>query len=294
MSDRDYAKELSDAAKDTEYLQQKANGANDDNKSERSINSIGEKSVGSSTASDRSKIALMLRKKRELMEERLDTPIKAFVRNANTFTLFFFLLMAASASLSYTQIFMTDDALKNGGFSSLLSRTTLQRFGFHIRRLNFYTAINDTYYVKKIREDLYDDLKLWRTDVMKLYTSGPGTVMKTNVRIWDGEQYRVEKKSALDLSILIENAAQYVNQTANLFDNRAVGLKNPNVRFIFDNANYVTDFFTDVRKVEINNYIGGINFLRTALLACKISIAVLSFIFSLVMPYFSYHSFIAR
>ena len=109
LSDRDYAKELSEAAKDNEYIQNKVNGGEGDDKSEKSVNSIEQKSVGSSQASDRSKLALMLRKKREIMEERLDTPIRGFVRNANTFTLVFVLLMAASASLSYTQIYTTND-----------------------------------------------------------------------------------------------------------------------------------------------------------------------------------------
>ncbi len=45
------------------------------------------------------------------MEERLDTPIKGFIRNSNLFTLLFFLLMAASASLSYTLIYTTNDGM---------------------------------------------------------------------------------------------------------------------------------------------------------------------------------------
>ena len=109
LSDRDYAKELSDAAKDNEYLQNKVHGGEGDDKSEKSMNSIEQKSIGSSTASDRSKLALLLKKKRETMEERLDTPIRGFQRNENTFTLCFLLLLGASASLSYVQIFNTND-----------------------------------------------------------------------------------------------------------------------------------------------------------------------------------------
>jgi hypothetical protein len=118
LSDRDYAKELNETAKDNEYIKNKAGGGDGDDKSEKSVNSIDQKSVGSSAASDKSKVALMLKKKREVMEERLDTPIRAFVRNANTFTLFFFLLMAASATLSYTQIYVTNNG-KPDIFSSI-------------------------------------------------------------------------------------------------------------------------------------------------------------------------------
>ena len=160
--------------------------------------------------------------------------------------------------------------------------------------MNYYTWLNDTYYVKKIREDLYEDLRLWRTDVIKLYTSGPGTEMRTSVRTWDGEQYVVEKKSALDLSIMVENMMQYVNQTTDLFSNRSVALKHPYVRFMLDNTNSITNYFTAVRDREIKDYTDGITMLRSLLLASNLSIGILAFLFALVMPYFSYSSFIAR
>ena len=160
--------------------------------------------------------------------------------------------------------------------------------------MNYYTWQNDTSYLKKIKEDLYEDLRLWRTDIIKLYTSGPGTEMLTSVRVWDGEQYRVEKKTALDLSIMVENMIQFVNSTPTLFENRTVALKHPYIRFMFDNVNSITNYFTGVREREIREYETGINTLRTALLACKSSIGILTFIFSLIVPYFSYNSFIAR
>ncbi len=117
LSDRDYAKELNETAKDNEYLQKKANAGEGDDKSEKSVNSYDQKSVGSSANSDKSKLALMLKKKREMMEERLDSPIRGFVRNANIFTTFFFLLMAASATLSYTQIYITNEGSSSVYFS---------------------------------------------------------------------------------------------------------------------------------------------------------------------------------
>ncbi len=118
--------------------------------------------------------------------------------------------------------------------------------------------------------------------------------MLTSVRLWDGEQYTVTKKTGLELSIMIENMMPYINVTTTLFDNRTLALKHPNVRFIFDNANTITDYFTAVRKRELTEYIAGITVLRTTLLSCKSSIGILAFIFSLVIPYFSYSSFIAR
>jgi spore coat protein CotH len=115
LSDRDYAKELSETAKDNEYAAKKMNkdgGAVEaDNHSEVSYGSGDDKSQGSSAAADRAKAALLLKKKREAMEERLDAPIKSFMRNSNTFTFIFCLLMAASTSLSYIQIFQTDDSM---------------------------------------------------------------------------------------------------------------------------------------------------------------------------------------
>jgi hypothetical protein len=144
------------------------------------------------------------------------------------------------------------------------------------------------------RTDLYEDLQLWRTDVMKLYNSGPGTILQKSVVLWDGEDYSIKKMTAVDLTIIIESAVQYVNYTTTLFDNRAKALKNPNVRFILDNANKITDYFTVVRDKEISDYSDWINTLRTALLCCKSSIGILAFIFSLIVPYFSYNSFSAR
>ena len=109
IADRDYARELNEAAKDNEYVNagQSDNGSEGDRKS--FDNNLEQRSVGSSQASDKSKATLVLKKKREVMEERLDVPIKNFLRNANLFTLFFILLMAASAALSYSQIFFTND-----------------------------------------------------------------------------------------------------------------------------------------------------------------------------------------
>ncbi len=113
LADRDYAKELSDTAKDNEYVNKKKNKDGEvvgDNQSEVSYGSADDKSQGSSAAADKAKAALLLKKKREAMEEKLDAPIKAFMRNSNTFTFIFCLLMAASTSLSYVQIFQTDDS----------------------------------------------------------------------------------------------------------------------------------------------------------------------------------------
>jgi hypothetical protein len=144
------------------------------------------------------------------------------------------------------------------------------------------------------RADLFEDLQLWRTNITKLYTSGPGTNMVTSVRQYDGQDYSVRKMNAIEISTLVESAAQYVNYTTTLFDNQAKALKTPEVRFILDNVNYVTDYFTEVRDKEISDYIDWINLLRTALLCCKSSIGILAFIFSLLIPYFSYNSFKAR
>ena len=185
-------------------------------------------------------------------------------------------------------------ALKSKGFSSLLSRTTLHRFGLHVRRLNYYSYTNNTARLTKTREDLYEDLRLWRTDVMKLYNSGPGTYMSYSLRMWNGEEYLVEKHTGLEISIMLENAVQYVNQTTDLFKDQYKALKNPKVRFILDNVNGVANYFTRVRDVEIEEYVSFITTLRTALLSCKSTIGILAFIFSLIVPYFSYNSFLAR
>jgi hypothetical protein len=107
LADRDFAKELNETAKDNEFIKKKETG--DNGSDGQSLKSLDQKSVGSSQTSDRSKEAILMKKKREIMEERLDSPINGFLRNANIFTIFFFLLMAASASLSYTQIFKTND-----------------------------------------------------------------------------------------------------------------------------------------------------------------------------------------
>jgi hypothetical protein len=113
LADRDYAKELTENAKDLEHIQLRTEGnsKDDDNQSQKSIEKIEQMSVGSSNTSDRSRLLLIMRKKREVMEERLNAPIRDYIRNANVFTLIFVLLMAASASLSYTQIFKTNDGI---------------------------------------------------------------------------------------------------------------------------------------------------------------------------------------
>jgi hypothetical protein len=92
-------------------LNQKEDGNEEAHSEHHDEKRIETHSVGSSGTSDRSKAVLLLKKKREIMEERLDTPIKGFIRNSNLFTLLFFLLMAASASLSYTLIYTTNDGM---------------------------------------------------------------------------------------------------------------------------------------------------------------------------------------
>ena len=129
---------------------------------------------------------------------------------------------------------------------------------------------------------------------MKLYNSGPGSYMQNSLRLWNGEEYLVEKRTGLEISIMIENSIQYINHTSDLFKDQSKALKNPNVRFILDNVNSIANYLTLVRDVEIDDYRAFITLLRTALLCCKSSIAILAFLFSLVIPYFSYNSFLAR
>ena len=170
----------------------------------------------------------------------------------------------------------------------------MHRFGLHLRRLNYYSFTNNTARLTKTRLDLYEDLLLWRSDVMKLYNSGPGSYLKSSLRVWDGSEYKVEKHTGLEISAMIENAVQYVNYTTDLFKDQAKALKNPQVRLVLDNVNSIANYFTLVRDVEISDYISFITTLRSALLSCKSAIGILAFIFSLIMPYFSYNSFQAR
>jgi hypothetical protein len=238
---------------------------------------------------------MLLKKKREIMEERLDLPIKVFLRKANLFTLFFILLMAASAALSYTQIFKTNDALKSQGFVSLASRVSVQRLNLHIRKLSYFSNVNNPTKFSDTMKDLYTELNLWTSDVMQLYFSGPGTHMKVEIKEWDGADFKIKKVNALQASILVSTYAQVVNQTGTaMFANRTQALKHPAVRFIFDNANHLTDFYTSVRQVEMLSHYNFINILRTSLLSCKSAIAVLAFIFSIIVPIFSFTSFRRR
>ena len=291
LADRDYAKELSESAKDNEVVNKK------DPSKAAEIEGVENRSVASSSnASDnKNKEALLLKKKREMMEERLDAPIKGFLRNANLFTLFFILLMAASASLSYTQIFKTNDALQTQGFGALLSRTTLQRLNLHYRKLSYFTSTANGPKFTETMKDLYSELQLWNKDVMKLYFSGPGTTLNVDVKEWDGKHFTIKQMNALQASILISTYAQNVNETGvDLFKNRTAALLHPSVRFILDNSNNLMHFYTQIRDVEIQDHYIFINMLRTALLSCKSAIAILAFTFSLIIPYFSYNSFKER
>ena len=295
IADRDYARELSEAAKDNENLQEGGSENASESGEKAAANHIEARSVGSSNTSDQSKAVMVLKKKREIMEERLDMPIRNFLRNANLFTLFFILLMAASASLSFTQIYKTNDALQTLGFVKLASRTSLQRLHLHLRKLSYYKASNETAKFAKTAKDLSAELDVWRNDVKPLYVSGPGDRIKVIVREWNGKEYTITKFDALQVSVLVEQHIQVVNETVNtFFADRTAALLSPEVRFIFDNSANIMEYFTLVRGEEIQSHYDFIILLRTALLCCKSSIAILAFVFSLVIPTFSYQSFQAR
>jgi hypothetical protein len=101
--------------------------------------------------------------------------------------------------------------------------------------------------------------------------------------------------TGLQLSIIMEVNVQMVNYSAyKIFANVTKAQEDPHVRFLLDNTNPATDFFTTIRQKEISEHINWINILRTALLACKSSIGILAFIFSLIIPYFSFNSFKER
>jgi hypothetical protein len=296
LSDRDFARELNEAAKDNEQIAINNQGDNVSQSDGKSMDrGFDKSSVGSSNTSERAKAALMLKKKREMMEERLDSPIKGFLRNSNIFTLFFVLLMAAATSLSYLQIYLTNDALQNGGFSSLYSRFILQRLHLHFRKLTYYKGLNDTYKYNYVAKDLVYDLQKWRKEAKPLYMSGPGTLFKTAVKEWDGQMYHVSKMNAMELTVMVEQYSQRVNETVKtFFDNKTEAMLSPEVRFMFDNSVDIMDLFTRVRREEIRVYQDYIMLLRTMLVACVSSIGILAFIFSLLIPFFSYSSFKAR
>ena len=109
LADRDYAKELNENAKDIKYLKMKMESKSGADENESQGRSIDGGSTGSSANSEKTKQALLLKKKREVTEQRLDTPIKTFFRNSNLFTLFFALQMVAAPILSYWLIFVTND-----------------------------------------------------------------------------------------------------------------------------------------------------------------------------------------
>jgi hypothetical protein len=97
------------------------------------------------------------------------------------------------------------------------------------------------------------------------------------------------------VSTLIGNHIQYINETGfALFSDCAKALNNPRVRFILDNTDLVVDFYTAVRVKEIRDHTQTISTIRSAQLSVKSAIWILSFIFALIMPFFSYKSFEAR
>jgi hypothetical protein len=110
LADRDYAKELTENAKDIKYLKMKMDAkAGEDNDGSSSIGNGS--SAASSSTSSKSKESLILKKKREVTEQRLDAPIRTFFRNSNLFTLFFALQMVAAPILSFWLIFTTNDGM---------------------------------------------------------------------------------------------------------------------------------------------------------------------------------------
>lgn len=159
----------------------------------------------------------------------------------------------------------------------------------------YYAPRNDLANFNDAKRALSNDLELWRNEAIKLYTTGPGTSMQVNVKEWDGVEHRVLKKNGLEVSTLIGNHAQYINETGlPLFSNCANALKDPRVRFILDNTNTVADFYTVVRLKEIRDHTQNISTIRTSQLSVKSAIWILSFFCALVMPFFSYKSFKSR
>jgi hypothetical protein len=186
-------------------------------------------------------------------------------------------------------------ALQTKGFTSLASRTSLSRLHLILRKLSYFQATAQATKLTSAARELSAELTTWRTEVRPLYVSGPGTSMHTVVREWDNKHYSVTKMNALELSVLIEQHIQTVNQTAlTYFQNREQALNSPEVKFIFENSENIMHFFSQVRQAEIDGHHSFIILLRTALLCCKSSIGILAFIFSLIIPMFSYNSFQAR
>ena len=114
LADRDFAKDLNDTAIETEihndsYLAQSPSGAGDDD--EKKSLDLDQKSAGSSQTSNKSREAIIAKKKREMTEQRLDNPIRRFLTNSNFFTILFIMLIAASAALGYIQIYQTNDGI---------------------------------------------------------------------------------------------------------------------------------------------------------------------------------------
>lgn len=161
--------------------------------------------------------------------------------------------------------------------------------------MSFYSQRNETAKFSGVQTELGADLDIWRNEVVKMYTYGPGTELTVNVREWDGEEHLIKRMNGLELTIAFGNHIQYINETASvLFKNRNAALLNPHVRFILDNINTAFDYFTDVRRSEIRNHMSTISAVRTAQLSVKSAIWILSFVFSMIVPFFSYKSFEAR
>ena len=193
---------------------------------------------------------------------------------------------------------MTFLALVSKGFSTYYVRTYSNRFLLNIRRLGFYSDFNVTGNQAKFntsRAAINNELNLWRTNIVPLFTTGPGTRMTTDVYDWTGSDYAVKRINAFESTSMIENYGRGIYEnTFGIFSNKTAAYYTPNVRFFFDNIWTLFNFWTDVRDAQFIEHETSIGLLRAGFIACISAIGVFTVIFALVSPFFSLSSFRAR
>jgi hypothetical protein len=244
-SDREAAAAFTEAAESHEP-ESKYEETNNLYKKDFDLNVIGPiaPSVGSSTTS-LSKMAKLIKQRRELLLERLNAPYKSVIWNSSFVLIFYLGLTVAASVLGY--FILRDINLKLSYFSQNLPRAVSQWTILCTRKMFYYAGNADMANFNTTATQLKSQYEKWNSKVLPLFIDGKGSDYTTTINVWKGDHYIPKEVNAFEVTSLYRNAiANVMLQPYFFFQNSTTGLMDSDVR--------LRNFFTDIRMEEIQEY----------------------------------------
>jgi hypothetical protein len=290
-SDRETAATFSEAAEINEENVEDDDVVPNDNNREVGKITVGPTapSVGSSTTST-SKIAKLIKQRRDLLLERLNAPFRSIMKNSSVMLVVYLGLIVAASLMGYLVLKDVNNALTF--FARNSSRTVTQWMLLYLRRMLYYANLNDRANFNTSLTKLTSQYVKWNSAVVPLFMDGYYSNFKTIVKVWETDHFLPKEMTALEVATFLQNCVgNTIQRSYTYFQNASIALRDPNLRFILDNTDDLRVYFTNIKLDEIEHYINTNKIKQDIMIICLGALLALIFAYGVVFTLITFKNF---